>query len=94
MNLKQYHECIDICIEILEKEPNHVKANYRMAQSLYALGEPESNLAQLTKAQTYVTKAKNLAPSDAAINTLFGQIETAVKAATPTGVDGDIDDLD
>jgi hypothetical protein len=64
-----------------------------MAQSLYALGEPDKNLTQLKKAQTYVTKAKAINPSDAAVNTLFGQVEEAVKAASPQ-TEGDIDDLD
>lgn len=42
-----------------------------MAQSLFALGEPEKNLVQLKKALTYVTKAKALAPADNAISGLF-----------------------
>ena len=62
------------CEKILEHEPKNAKANYRMAQAMFAMSEG-THASQLESALKYAKDAREGAPKDEKVKAFFQDVK-------------------
>ena len=74
LNMKDYDTVVDQCEKVLEYDPKNLKANYRMAQAVFALSEGKSP-SQIKSAYKYATKANDGIKNDEKVKAFYDEVK-------------------